>query len=363
MFAQKQLFVLNRSGHSVVSVPLTEKNTGAKEEISQGLTDTYDLIKDSDNDALYWSEGYNHRIQQWKPGANERSSGQAMPSYQTKLPVDLEIDDLHHQMYWVDNAEKRICRAGLDGSRQEIVFTDSLSNPSSLTLFPALNLLFYADLDRHQIWSSALNGEKRKVLVNTDAEFPVRLLIDRLHGKLYWANDGEHLIERINLDGSDRQVFYQGLEEEHPFGLLLDSESGKLYWTDYGTDRVMCKDVNGKTEVELVASDLADPVALVLMDRSEAVVHSQEGQKTEDQKPGVTLFPNPANKELTFQSLNSEQSIEWIRIYDRIGNEVFFGRAGDNVFHVDIFFYADGYYTYNAQIAGQILSGHFSIIH
>lgn len=359
--AQKQLFILNRSEQTVISVPLQKVFTDVKEEFSQ-MVDPYDLIKNMDNGEIYWSEGYDHQIKRLKPGMDERFQVQPLSTFRTQLPVDLEIDDLNHKMYWVDNAEKQILRANLDGSQREVIPADSLSNPVCLTLVPSLNLLFYADLDQHQIWSSTLNGENRKVLVNTDAEFPVRLLADPLHGKLYWANDGEHLIERINLDGSDREIFYQGLEEEHPFGLLLDSESRKLYWTDYGTDQVMSKDVDGEGDVKLIASDLADPVALILINRLEAF-GSMDNPITNDQKPGVTLFPNPANKEITFRSLHSDQSIEWVRIYDRVGNEVFYGRAGDDVYQLDIFFYADGYYTFNAQVAGQILSGHFSIIH
>lgn len=361
LFSQKHLLILNRSGHTIVSVPADGPASELKEEISQGLADPYDMVQNAGDGALYWPEGYGHSIRQARIGSPERSGGTALPTRNVTLPVDIAIDELHHKLYWIDNAAKQIFRANLDGTQEENVPVDSLSNPTSLALIPALDLLFYADLDAHRICSVSLNGGRSTILVKSDAEYPVRLLADPVHGKLYWANDGGHRIERVSLDGTGRHVFYQGGENEYPFGLLIDGESAQLYWTDYGTDQVLRQDLEGSGAPEVVATQLEDPVAMTLSDLPDR--NEQASGKSALEKARMQVFPNPANKLLTFQSLHTGQPIEWVRIYDRTGNEVFFDQAGGTVYQLDVNLYADGYYSYIAQVAEQILSGHFSIIH
>ncbi|MEZ4386071.1 MAG: hypothetical protein R3D98_00555 [Candidatus Krumholzibacteriia bacterium] len=56
------------------------------------------------------------------------------------------------------------------------------------------------------------------------------LVIDQEAAKIYWANRSAGLIERADLDGSDRETVVSGI---NPVGLALDAAGGKIYWTDY----------------------------------------------------------------------------------------------------------------------------------
>jgi hypothetical protein len=359
--AQKSLYILNRGNHSLVSVSPDNPGSSVTLVADQGFHSAYDLVADASSGVLYWVDGFNQKITQ--SNASDPLSQTASPFIVT-TPVDLKLDQANQLLYWMDNAEKRIVRAKLDGSGAETVPTSELSNPSALELISALDLLFYADIGNHSIWSSSLSGANPKQLVKTDAEFPVRLLIDPVKGKLYWANDGEHLIERINFDGSDREIFYQGTEEEHPFGLFLDQENGLLYWTDYGTDQVMRAKVNSPAMPELVVDGLSDPIAVVILDKPAFQPDiSSDRENQEAKTPRIALYPNPASQLVIFTSLKQDQAIEWLKVFDQTGNQLYYQSVGADTHKLDIQTFPEGYYSYTTRVAGQLISGHFSIVH
>lgn len=358
--AQEHLFVVERGAHRITSVPLNVPDPTPKIETAQGLLNPYDLILDASSGSLFWTDGINRQIIR---GEAADLSAQISPPFQPSVAVDLELDALNNKLYWADNAGRRIFRANPDGSEQEAVPAVALSSLSAIALLPSLDMLFYADLDSQSIWSCTLSGDKQAVVVE-DVAFPVRLLADPVGGKLYWASDGEHLIERSNLDGSGREVFYQGAEEEYPFGLFLDQGNRLLYWTDYGTDRVMRSRVDDAGAPELVADNLSDPVGIVILDKSGFKGDkSQDRQAPADKKPRLALYPNPANRLVVFSSLEQGQAIEWLKVFDATGKQVYDQIIGAGACTLDIQTFPEGYYSYSARIMGHLISGHFSIIH
>lgn len=358
--AQEYLLIIERGAHRITSVPLHTPDPTPKIETTQGLLNPYDLILDASSGNLFWTDGINQQIIR---GEAADLSAQISPPFQPSVAVDLELDALNNKLYWADNASRRIFSANPDGSEQETVPTVALSNPSAITLLPTLDMLFYADLDSQSIWSSTLSGDEQTVVVK-DVAFPVRLLADPVKGKLYWVSDGEHLIERANLDGSDREVFYQGAEEEYPFGLFLDHENRMLYWTDYGADRVMRSRVDDTGASELVADNLSDPVGVVILDKSGFKGdESQDRQASADKKPRLVLYPNPANRLVVFSSLEQGQAIEWLKVFDATGKQMYDQIIGAGACTLDIQTFPEGYYSYSVRIAGYLMSGHFSIVH
>jgi hypothetical protein len=66
---------------------------------------------------------------------------------------------------------------------------------------------------------------------------PIAVALDLDAGKIYWADSNtsavsNHIV-RANLDGSDREILYQGTGGSSGFdGIGLDLGNGKLYWSD-----------------------------------------------------------------------------------------------------------------------------------
>ncbi|MEQ1745359.1 MAG: hypothetical protein ABMA02_08035 [Saprospiraceae bacterium] len=359
--AQKKLLILNRASHTLVSV-LSDAPMGAiLQETDQGLLNPYDLVFDPVSAQLIWSDGFNNTLV-----LAETSVPSAQTTAQTpvSIPVDLELDAQNNRLYWVDNVEKGIFRASTDGEGKEQIPTDSLLNPSSIAVFPDLNLLFYADIDRHQIWSSDLAGGNRKLVVEDREAFPVRLAVDRSRGKIIWADDAQHRIEQANFDGSDREIFYQGNDLERPYGLLVDWENDLLYWTDYGEDAVKRAGIQDKGPVEVFSSGLADPVAIVIVETS-GFKHPFTEQRYQGNEPlpRIAVYPNPADKSLTFASLQPGQYIERIWVFNTLGEDVGSLCPPGTACQMDIGQLPGGHYAYRAQVAGHFLHGRFSVIH
>jgi len=79
---------------------------------------------------------------------------------------------------------------------------------------------------------------------------------------IYWGDFSSDYIERINVDGSNRQVVVSGLSI--PQGIYASHKDQKLYWIDRGTDKIQRSDLNGSGIVDIVTSGLVDPKGIYL---------------------------------------------------------------------------------------------------
>lgn len=365
-YAQKSLYILNRGGNNILSVPLDNPDSPPDEKINQGLLAIYDFISHTASSKLFWCSGITNQI---LSGDDKGVGVNSAIVTEVSVPVDLDIDVYQNKIYWADNVRKQIFRANLDGSGQEVVLADSFPNLSSIAIFPTLDLMFFADIDSSLIWSCSLSGKNRKVLVNDSLGTPIRLLIDTIHQKLYWADDAQHQIERIDFNGDKRAVFYQGTETELPFGLYLDYSAEHIYWTDYGTEQIMRANLNGSGVAPFIKSGLSDPVAITIItstpfapgiqDRNDSANENKSGLGD----PTVSVYPNPANTLLTFSSGGDSQIMEQIIILDKSGKQIHTANTNASIAQVDISLLPEGMYSYRVIIAGRQLSGHFSIIH
>jgi len=55
--------------------------------------------------------------------------------------------------------------------------------------------------------SGTISDGKAFPIIKDEIEHPVRLLVDTIQQKIYWADDGLHKIERANFDGSQRGLY------------------------------------------------------------------------------------------------------------------------------------------------------------
>lgn len=87
------------------------------------------------------------------------------------------------------------------------------------------------------IWESppkievaALDGSQRRDFLNSSLQLVHDLAIDFEEDKLYWTDARAHIIERINLDGSTREVIVGDYKLEKPLSLTVFGDN--VYWTD-----------------------------------------------------------------------------------------------------------------------------------
>ena len=81
--------------------------------------------------------------------------------------------------------------------------------------------IYWTDWGRPaKIESAALDGTDRAAVVDTSIGWPNGLAIDRIEGRLYWADANTDKIEMILLDGSQRRTLVSN-NVPHVFGFAL----------------------------------------------------------------------------------------------------------------------------------------------
>jgi len=77
---------------------------------------------------------------------------------------------------------------------------------------------------------------------------------------IYWTDISSTKIERVKVDGTNREVVVSGLSLTQ--GIYVDEKSGKLYWVDRTTDKIQRSNLNGENIEDVVTSGLTDPQGL-----------------------------------------------------------------------------------------------------
>lgn len=135
----KQLYILNRGGNNIVSVPLDNPDAVPEERYHGSILATYDMVLDSAARKLYWTTRFPEQIRVATIG----SDTSALFTDQLGGAVDVEIDHLHQKLYWVDHMRGVISRANLDGTAIEDVTHNILPDLTGLALYPSQNLMFF----------------------------------------------------------------------------------------------------------------------------------------------------------------------------------------------------------------------------
>jgi hypothetical protein len=287
LFSQaNQLYILNRGDDNIVAVPLNDFTEIPVEKFHDRIVASFDMVLDSTTNKLYWTSRFPEEIRVASVGSDTSS----LLTNNTQGAVDLEIDQLHQKMYFADHGRGKIVRMNLDGSNVEEVTHGQLTDLTSVAVFPSHDLMFFADLDSAAIWKSDLNDENRVAIVDDEfgESYPIRVAVDTIHMKLYWSDDFRNSIQRVNFDGSEREIFYQGDTQELIWGLHLDLPHDHLYWTDYGKNQVGRAVISTLEAEPIVTQGLNDPNAVVL-------VHDPLNANVDGQVNKISLAPNPAN--------------------------------------------------------------------
>lgn len=85
-----------------------------------------------------------------------------------------------------------------------------------------------------------MDGNNRTSLVNTDIQWPISLTLDFFTRKLYWSDVYNDRIERIGLDGINREVIKRSTP--YPYGIALYNDL--LFWTETDAMHVLVKSYN-----------------------------------------------------------------------------------------------------------------------
>jgi hypothetical protein len=122
--------------------------------------------------------------------------------------------------------------------------------------------LFVLDVSGSRILSMNSDGTNSKVIA-TKCHIPDGIAVDVDAGHVYWTNMGvpnlnDGSIERVDIDGKNRQFVVAPGGTHTPKQLHLDKANGKLYWCDREGMRVMRANLDGSKTETLIQTGHGD---------------------------------------------------------------------------------------------------------
>ncbi|KAK4295463.1 hypothetical protein Pmani_031983 [Petrolisthes manimaculis] len=144
----------------------------------------------------------------------------------------ITIDSTGRKIYWTDYKRQSVEVSELDGSNRLVLFT-GLDRPRAITTHYPSGRLFWTDWDDEnpRIEVADMDGNNRKVLVNTTIAWPNGLSVDWEELELFWTDAKLNYIQAIKLDGTARRSVVTGVP--HPYGVSVLGQW--VYWTDWET--------------------------------------------------------------------------------------------------------------------------------
>ncbi|XP_054274081.1 low-density lipoprotein receptor-related protein 1-like [Macrosteles quadrilineatus] len=183
---------------------------------------------------IYYSDGQKFVIDRQKMDGSKRET---VVERGVSNCEGLAVDWMGRNLYWTDEGLSTIsvCRMDQPNYRRTLIH-DHKFHPRAIALDPKKGLMYWSDWSTStepmgKIESAWMNGENRKVFVDSELQWPNGLTIDYFTRKLYWCDAYLDKIERISLDGTERQVVFQGSQLDHPYGLAY--YENLLFWTEF----------------------------------------------------------------------------------------------------------------------------------
>ncbi|XP_037704852.1 low-density lipoprotein receptor-related protein 2 isoform X2 [Choloepus didactylus] len=206
----------------------------------------------------------------------EKSNDAMVPIAGLQNGDDVDFDDTEHFIYWIENPGE-IHRVKTDGTNREVFApTTILGSPMSLALDWISRNLYYTNPGSHSIEVLTLKGDLkyRKTLITNDGTtlgtgLPIGITIDPARGKLYWSDQGTGSgvpakIASANMDGTALKTLFTGNLEHLEF-ITLDIEEQKLYWAVTSTGVIERGNVDGTNRMILV-HHLSHPWGIAVYD-------------------------------------------------------------------------------------------------
>ena len=219
----------------------------------------YGIYIDHQQQSLYISDCYNHRVVKWKLGENNGQivaggNGRGNRIDQLNEPTDVIVDENNKSLIICDEGNRRVVRWSLQNPNddKEILF----ENIGCWGLMMNKNGdLFVSDWNEHAVkrWRKGEKGGKGTIVAGENGKRnelnqlynPTHIFVDR-EETVYVSDKLNHRVMKW-LKGANEGIVVAGGQGKgnslkqlnHPKGLVVN-EIGDIYVADWGNDRIMC---------------------------------------------------------------------------------------------------------------------------
>ena len=157
---------------------------------------------------IYYTDAGKWLVQSAGPDTLDSNIQTIVPDNGSTIPAKIAADGINNKLYYTDYYSDKIFRVNTDASNLEEIITGGLSNPRGIALDVFGNSVYWVDKNEHLLEKSDLDGSNRSTLLDeNDLRFPDNLRIDLANNKLYWngcsMDTSMDVICRCNPDGSN----------------------------------------------------------------------------------------------------------------------------------------------------------------
>jgi DNA-binding beta-propeller fold protein YncE len=210
----------------------------------------------------------------------------------TSINAEASKSTTSGRLFFLDLGAGRILSANPDGSNLKTILNEGKRFPDGLVVDAAAGHLYWTNMGNPKkndgtIFRSDLDGKNIVTIVPPGGTFtPKQLQLEKLSGKLYWADREGMRVMRANIDGSNIETLVDaslghprpGADETNwCVGIAVDPEGGKFYWTQKGADnagqgRIFRASIDlpqgqspaNRNDIELLYKNLPEPIDLDL---------------------------------------------------------------------------------------------------
>ncbi|KAL3288606.1 hypothetical protein HHI36_003043 [Cryptolaemus montrouzieri] len=201
-----------------------------------------DLLYKNKQVQAFWTDHHNKRVQSIiLDVSHQNRSKREVDQPKTILsnledPRGISIDWVAKRLYVTDGT--RIIVSTLDGESIYTLIKGNMQELRDIVVAPAQGVLFWSDWGPlPRIETAYMDGNKRRILVNTSLLWPTSITIDYPAERLYWSDPKSFVVESIKFDGSDRQVVRHFNKETKPFKIEIFETS--LFVSTYRTHNIL----------------------------------------------------------------------------------------------------------------------------
>nr|XP_008195317.2 PREDICTED: LOW QUALITY PROTEIN: prolow-density lipoprotein receptor-related protein 1 [Tribolium castaneum] len=182
--------------------------------------DAVDILYGRTESVAFWTDHQNKRIQSVVLRLNEsrarRDSDVRTVTSGLHDPRGISVDWVARRLYVTDGV--RILASTIDGLYVYTVLRGEMKQPRDIVVVPQDGVLFWSDWGPPaRIETAHMDGNKRRVLVNSAILYPTGLAVDYTTRRLYWADPKTMTVETVKFDGSDRHVVRHFGKEMKPY--------------------------------------------------------------------------------------------------------------------------------------------------
>lgn len=191
---------------------------------------------------VYWTDSYEKSIKRsYMPGAPERENvtvgyAQDLDIKSRAKPKGIAVDWAAMNLYWTETDRSgnkprgAVLVATLDGRFRHALVSTGLEDPTSIIVDPVHGIMFWTDIGSiPKIETAWMDGTKRRIIVSDAISQPTGLALDySMYHTIYWVDTKLNKIEMMREDGTRRRLVASGKHLMHP--VALDVFESTLYW-------------------------------------------------------------------------------------------------------------------------------------